>query len=186
MNGMLTLLNTFFDRLFTAGVIPLFHLLGQGLAFVLLRPLALLRVPLPGRLLLMGIFFGLLSRQLYRWLRVEEDEHRFQSAFAAKREQRQDLNAITDWKLREALFRAADDELDEAYNTYLAKRFAQHGVVHLLPLFFALAWLDRFLPAPALAGLPTAVPFLAGYLATVLGRHLDGSRLRRALARRRN
>lgn len=166
------------DWLFAVGISPLYHLICQGLAYITLKPLALLHTPLPLQVLLMGILFGFLSRRLRHLLRVHEYENRFQKSFAAKKENQQHLDAIEDWKLRQELYKYSDSELDDDYNTYLAHRFAQHGVVYLLPIFFAMAWLEQVLPTAAplfhlgIADLGRADPskpiiFFVGYLATL-------------------
>jgi len=185
MNVMLDTITQLLDRLFTAGVSPLIRLLCQGLETCLLGPLATLGAPPAFQVVAMGVLFAMLSRRLRKWLRVEKYEARFTDAFNAKRDCQRHLNDIPDWKLRDSLFRATDSDLDEDYNTYLAHRFAQHGIIYVLPVLFALAWLDNlFSPHQALpgggeyllrlpansfgiAGLSVAFLFLAGYLTTL-------------------
>ena len=173
-------ISSLLDWLFATGITPLYHLLCQGLAYITLKPLALLHTPLALQVFLVGTLFGLLSRKLRELMRVPEYESRFQKSFAAKKENQQHLNAVEDWKLRQELYRYSDSELDEDYNAYLAHRFAQHGVVYLLPVFFALSWLETALPAAVplfhftrIEHLGSADPskpiiFFVGYLATLL------------------
>ncbi len=169
--------------LFTGLVSPFFSLLGRGLELLLLRPMDLTGLPVAGQVAVVGMLAGLLSLFLRRLLRVGEHEDTFIAAFAAKKERQKDFALLDDWKTRDLFFRVSDRDLDEDFNTYLAHRFALHGIVYLLPIFFTLFWLDTVfsskvlisrvgvaavMPLPAnsygLTGVPVALVFFIFYL----------------------
>ncbi|NOX80848.1 MAG: hypothetical protein GXP57_07145 [Deltaproteobacteria bacterium] len=177
------LTNAVLGWLFTSLVSPFFSLLGRGLELLLLRPLDLIGLPVAGQVAVVGLLAGLLSLFLRRLLRVGEHEDSFVAAFAAKKERQKDFALLNDWKTRDLFFRVSDRDLDEDFNTYLAHRFALHGIVYLLPILFTLFWLDTVfspdelisrvgvaaaMPLPAnsygLAGVPVALVFFIFYL----------------------
>lgn len=175
------------DWLVAHGIAPLFSLLGRGFKLLLLTPLAAGHFPPWGQVMIIAMLAGLLSCLLRRLLRVEERETAFREEFTGRKAEQGYLSGLPDWKTREVLIRASDEELDEHFNTYLAQRFAHYGMVYLLPLFFTLSWLSSVFPDDLLAarnggpylimlpanglgiqGLSLSTVFLAGYLATLL------------------
>ncbi len=180
---IMDMINAVLGWLFTSLVGPFFSLLGRGLELLLLRPLDLAGLPVAGQVAVVGVLAGLLSLFLRRRLRVGEHEDTFIAAFAAKKERQKDFALLDDWKTRDLFFRVSDRDLDEDFNTYLAHRFALHGIVYLLPILFTLFWLDTVfspavligrvgvaaaMPLPAnsygLAGVPVALVFFIFYL----------------------
>lgn len=180
---IMDLTNAVLGWLFTSLVSPFFSLLGRGLELLLLRPLDLIGLPVVVQVAVVGMLAGLLSLFLRRQLRVGEREDTFIAAFTAKKERQQDFALLNDWKTRDLFFRVSDRDLDEDFNTYLAHRFALHGMVYLLPILFTLFWLDTVfspdelisrvgvaaaMPLPpnsyGMTGVPVALVFFIFYL----------------------
>jgi len=143
------LLLTLADALFVYVITPLFRGAGEGLAWLVLKPLALLHAPTWAQVVIVAGGTVAVSRFIRRLLRVEEKEAAYRRAFAEKKAQQAPLASLPDWKVRDALYRASDQEIDEGFNEYLAMRFAWYGLMHLLPIFLTLFWLERYL-APVL------------------------------------
>lgn len=148
-----------FDLLFVRVVQPFFVFLGQGLEFLIIAPLSFLSVPVSLQVGVVAVLTGLLSMLLRVLLNVEKKEFAFKHAFTKKREEQQNIKMLSDWKTRDFLYRTSDKEIDEKYNTYLAQRFARHGIVYLLPVFFALFWLENLF-SPETLTLLHGYPFL--------------------------
>lgn len=187
MGTAVELFVTILDRFFEFWIVPMFAFFSRGLESVFLKPLDFLQVPVAFQVMVVGLLTALLSLLLRRWLRVEEKEQNFTKAFSAKKDSQKNFRLLPDWKAREVFFRASDNELDEDFNTYLAQRFARHGMVYLLPIFFVLFWLDNVLPKEELIrriggpytimlpknsygveGLPVPFVFLAAYVLSLL------------------
>ncbi len=176
-----------FDLLFVRVVQPFFVFLGQVLEFLIIAPLLFLSVPVSLQVVAVAVLSGLFSMLLRRFLNVEKKELTFKHAFTKKREEQQNIKMLSDWKTRDVLYRTSDNEIDEKYNIYLAQRFARHGIVYLLPVFFALFWLENLfspetltllhgypflLPLPdnsyGIDGLSVSFVFLLSYVLTLL------------------
>jgi len=144
MDILIEQLTFMLDWLFESLVSPLFSLIGRGLELVLLKPLELLHVPVIGQVIFVAVLSALLSLFLRSWLKVEEKDNKFHKRFAEERMKQKDIDLISDWKSRDALYRFTDKELDEGFNTYLAGKFALFMQVYMLPLFLIMYWLDDF------------------------------------------
>ena len=130
------------DWLFESLICPFFSMIGWGLEFVVLKPLDSFHVPVIGQVLVVAVLTALLSWTLRHWLKMDEKDHKFNKGFAEERMKQKDIDLISDWKSRDALYRFTDKELDEDFNTYLAGKFARFMQAYMLPLFFVLYWLD--------------------------------------------
>ena len=105
--------------------------------------------------MVIAILAGLLSMTIRRLLRVEQKEAAFKAVFTRKKEAQEDLKLISDWKSRETFAKTIDNDIDQDFNSYLAERFARHGMVYLLPIFLSLFWLENSsLPSEILLYLP--------------------------------
>ena len=142
MDILIEKLTFMLDWLLESLISPFFSLIGRGLEFVFLRPLEFFHVPVLGQVVFVAFLSALLSMFLRRLLKVEEKEKQFNRQFAEERMKQKDIDLISDWKSRDALYRFTDKELDEGFNTYLAGRFARFMQVYMLPLFLVLYWLD--------------------------------------------
>ncbi|WP_456387996.1 hypothetical protein [Desulfolithobacter sp.] len=138
------------DWLYYGVIAPFFRFLSQTLTLIFLKPLAMLGLPVWLQVALVAVFTAALAFRIRRWLRVEEKVQEFNERFAEKRKAQQDLQLISDWKSRDALYRATDEELNHEYNTFLAYHYARYVLVYLLPLFLILAWLNNYFSAPRL------------------------------------
>lgn len=135
--------SNFLDLLFYQLIAPLFILLGRGLEFCLLKPMNLLGIPFGLELVLIAVLTALLSILLRKLLKVEMKEKAFRDQFLSKKKQQENLHLISDWKSREKMARAVDDDIDQDFNSYLAGRFARYGIAYLLPIFLTLYWLTN-------------------------------------------
>lgn len=149
-------LSDILDWLFESVVSPIFVYIAQGLELVILKPLMIIGFPPALQVAFVGFITGMLTLFLRKYIRVEEKEAVFQQLFEAKKAAQKPIDHLSDWKTRDVLYRASDKELDESFNTYLAQRFARHGIVYLLPIFFALFWLDNVMPHKGGAASPGA------------------------------
>ncbi len=136
------MLNRLLDLLYFGVITPLFRAVGWVLSLVFIRPLAWLHTPIWLHVALLGTITAVFSLQIRRLLRVDEKVARFNAVFAEKRRRQQNLQFIPDKYSREALYRVTDDELNNDFNTYLAKHYARYVTVYLLPVFLTLAWLN--------------------------------------------
>ena len=164
MEGMLQILNAVLDWLYFGLISPAFQLLGQGLEFILLKPLAFLHVPVAVQVMLIALLTTMLSMAIRHTLKVDSKNLKFKKEFIAKRKKQQDLRLISDWKSRETLYRSTDRDLDEDFNTHLAYRYSQYVMIYLLPMFLILAWLNTVFSGEKLTmlyGSPYVIP-LAG------------------------
>ncbi|MEA3546787.1 MAG: hypothetical protein U9R66_03915 [Thermodesulfobacteriota bacterium] len=130
------------DWLFESLITPFFSLIGRGLELGLLKPLDFFHIPIIGQVVFVAVLSALLSWTLRHWLKMDEKDHKFKQGFEQERIKQQDIDLISDWKSRDALYRFTDKELDEDFNTYLAGKFARFMQVYMLPLFLVLFWLD--------------------------------------------
>ncbi|WP_457574863.1 hypothetical protein [Desulfolithobacter sp.] len=149
------------DWLYYGVIAPFFLLLSRILTLIFLKPLQLLGFPVWLQVAFIAVLTAALAFRIRRWLRVEEKVREFNERFAEKRKAQQDLQLISDWKSRDALYRATDEELNHEYNTFLAYHYARYVLVYLLPLFLILAWLNNYFSAPWLIdrfGKPFVVP----------------------------
>jgi uncharacterized membrane protein (DUF106 family) len=142
---LLQTISTLLDLFYSKAVGPLFTLIGNGLDAVLLQPLQILHVPSPLQVVIIAILTGFLSIAIRSLMRVEEKDEAFRKKFAQGRESREELSLISDWKSRETFARVIDQDIDQDFNTYLAERFARHGIIYLLPIFLVLFWLQKAL-----------------------------------------
>lgn len=155
METLLTILSLFFDRIYFGMVSPLFSLIGRALEYAIITPLDLLGLPAGVQVMAAAGITALISLKLRQLLEVEARERAFRELFRAKKKKQENLALVSDWKSRDAFYRATDNEIDEDFNTYLAQRFARQGIVYLLPVFLALFWLTTvFAESPFVVGLP--------------------------------
>lgn len=175
------------DWIFEVVISPVFQLIGRGLEMLILKPLDLLHLPVAFQVAVVAVGTGLLSMRLRQVLKAEEKTRAFQEKFAAQKAEQSSLRELPDWKEREVLYRASDKAIDEHFNVYLAQLFARNGMVYLLPLFFALFWLETVFTREELMarlghpyvfsilensygieGLPVSFVFLAVYVVTLI------------------
>jgi membrane protein implicated in regulation of membrane protease activity len=143
MEQMLKAITHLLDFLYFEVISPVFIALAQGLEAILIQPLQLLQVPAALQVAFIALLTGGLSMILRRILKVEEKELIFKNNFKSKKEAQDDLKLISDWKSRETFAKTIDDDIDGDFNTYIAERFARHGMVYLLPVFLSLFWLEN-------------------------------------------
>ncbi len=136
------------DWLYYGVIAPFFRFLSQTLTLIFLKPLEMLGVPVGLQVALIAVLTAVLAFRIRSWLRVEEKVREFNERFAEKRKAQQDLQLISDWKSRDALYRATDEELNHEYNTFLAYHYARYVLVYLLPIFLILAWLNNYFSEP--------------------------------------
>jgi membrane protein implicated in regulation of membrane protease activity len=142
MEHLLQTISTFLDLFYSEVVGPFFFSIGKAMEIVLIHPLRMLLVPTALQVVIVAVFTGMLSISIRRFMGVEKKDAAFRSEFLRKKQAQQDLGLITDWKSREAFAKVIDEDIDGDFNTYMAERFVRHGLVYLLPLFFALFWLE--------------------------------------------
>lgn len=168
------------DWLWLGLVVPAAATLGELLAEVTLRPMTLLHIPPVVQVLAIGILTAFISMGIKKLLHIDEKEAEFLREIEMKREARELLRDVSDWKVKEVLQNATDSDIDEVYNTYISHKFAWFGITYLLPIFLTLFWLDtrvefsgmRFLlefPQRPLGipGLSVPMTFFTGYLSTL-------------------
>ncbi len=155
MELFLNTISDLLDTLYFEIISPVFVVLGRGLDLLLIQPLQLLQIPPALQIICIASLTALLSLALRRLVRVEEKEAAFKAAFARKKAAQDDLKLISDWKSRETFAKTIDQDIDQDFNSYLAGRFAGHGIVYLLPIFLSLFWLENSpLPSGILFYLP--------------------------------
>lgn len=175
------------DWIFTAIVSPVFTTIGQGLELVLLKPLDLLNIPVALQTIFIAALTGCLSLAIRKLVEVEKHEGLFRKKFQEKRTSQKNIDLLSDWKTRDALYRTTDNDIDADFNTYLAQRFARHTAVYLLPIFLVSFWLENAFPKGQLQqltggpyalalpengygieGLSVSVLFLAAYVGSLI------------------
>ncbi len=152
----------FLDLLFINVVAPVFSIIGKILHIFLIKPLDLLQLPIFLQIMIIGALTAILSIFIKKTLRVREKEEAFFKKFEKMKAVQKNFDLMEDWKTRKVLYEASDKEIDEEYNTFIAQRFANFGMVHLLPIFLTLFWLDTVYPASyleAINGLPYTLVF---------------------------
>ncbi len=143
MEHLLQTISTLLDLLYSKAVGPIFSLIGRGLDIILLRPLQIMHAPAVLQVIIIAMLTGMVSILIRRFMRVEQKDADFREKFTLRKQDRDDLHLIGDWKSRESFAKVIDEDIDKDFNTYLAQRFTSHGVVYLLPIFFVLFWLER-------------------------------------------
>jgi len=155
MELFLKTISELLDSLYFEIISPVFVVLGRGLDLLLIQPLQLLQVPVILQIMCVAMLTTLFSLTLRRLVKVEEKDAVFKTAFARKKAAQDDLKLISDWKSRETFAKTIDQDIDQDFNSYLAGRFARHGIVYLLPIFLSLFWLENSpLPSGILFYLP--------------------------------
>ena len=139
------MLNNFLDWIFYSVIEPLFSLIAQLFYLALLKPMAMLGLPVSLQVFLVAALTASLSFAIRCWLKVDTQEKEFTKEFSSKKKQQENVKFISDWKSREAMYRTMDNNLDEDFNTYLAHRFFRYVTTYMLPIFLVLAWLNSFL-----------------------------------------
>jgi ABC-type transport system involved in cytochrome bd biosynthesis fused ATPase/permease subunit len=155
MEQLLKTITKLLDFLYFEVISPVFIVIARGLDMLLIQPLQFLQVPTVLQVMVIAILTGLLSMTIRRLLRVEAKEAAFKATFTQKKDAQDDLKLISDWKSRETFAKTIDNDIDQDFNSYLAERFARHGMVYLLPIFLSLFWLENTsLPSGILFYLP--------------------------------
>ncbi len=131
------------DLLYFEVISPIFDFVARGLDMLLIQPLQFLNIPPVLQIMFVALLTGMLSMFIRRLLSVEQKDAAFKAVFTAKKEAQDDLKLISDWKSRETFAKTIDDDIDNDFNSYLAERFARHGMVYLLPIFLSLFWLEN-------------------------------------------
>lgn len=171
---------SFFDTLYLSFIYPLFSFLGQVLELLIIKPLNFLHLPVISQVMVVAFLTAILSLLLRHLLRVEEKERDFSSIFRAKKKKQQNIALISDWKSRDAFYRVTDNDIDEDFNTYIALRYASHGISYLLPIFMSLHWLGLVFPEETfllllpdnsygIQGISLPLVFLTTYFTILMG-----------------
>ncbi len=155
MELLLKTISSILDSLYFEVISPGFILVAKGLDILLIQPLQFLQVPPVVQIMFIALLSGMLSMAIRRLLKVEEKEAAFKAIFTKKKESQDDLKLISDWKSRETFAKTIDNDIDQDFNSYLAERFARHGMVYLLPIFLSLFWLENALES---SGILFSVP----------------------------
>ncbi len=158
----------FLDWLMYAVLIPLFSAIGNVLQLLIITPLDILGVPLWLQVVIVALMTAGISILIRKLLRVDEKEAAFQQAFMARKQAQELIGELDDWKKQAVLYDASDKELDEKFNDYLAQRFARYGLTYLMPVFFALFWLDH-IPAVVRLKNETGAVFVISFPGAVKG-----------------
>ncbi len=124
MENLMQPINTLLDALFFGIISPLFVMIGQGLEFLLLRPMQILQFPPAMQVLVIAVITALFSLYLRKLVRAEEKESDFREKFLAKKKYQEELHLITDWKSREKFAKAMDDDIDEDFKNKEAEIYA--------------------------------------------------------------
>ncbi len=154
-------LNRLLDWLYFSLIAPLFHLLGELLSVVLLKPLDFVQTPIWLQVCVVAVLTAIFAFWFRGILRVDEKVERFSTMFAAKRKKQLDLQLIGNKHSRSAMYRATDDDLNAVYNTYLTGHYARYVLIYMLPIFLILAWLNSVYSATILTrqfGIPFVLP----------------------------
>ena len=155
MEQLLKTISNLLDLLYFEVISPVFVFIARGLDMLLIHPLQLLQIPPVVQIMFVALLTGMLSMIIRHLLGVEKKEAAFKAVFTAKKEAQDDLKLISDWKSRETFAKTIDNDIDNDFNSYLAERFARHGMVYLLPIFLSLFWLENSpLPSGILFYLP--------------------------------
>lgn len=145
MEQLLKNISNLFDFLYFEVISPAFVFIARGLDMLLIQPLEFLQIPPVLQIMFIAFLTGMLSMAIRHLLRVEEKEALFKATFTKKKDAQDDLKLISDWKSRETFAKTIDNDIDQDFNSYLAERFARHGMVYLLPIFLSLFWLENAL-----------------------------------------
>lgn len=145
IDQLLKTISSVLDSLYFEIISPAFILVAKGLDMLFIQPLQFLQIPPVLQIMFIAFLTGMLSIAIRRLVRVEEKEAAFKKSFTRKKDAQDDLKLISDWKSRETFAKTIDNDIDNDFNSYLAERFARHGMVYLLPIFLSLFWLENVL-----------------------------------------
>ena len=158
----------FLDWLMAGVLTPLFSGASHLLQLVIIDPLETVGAPLWLQVTLVALLTAGVSILIRKLLRVDEKEAAFQKAFLERKQAQELIGKIDDWKKQAVLYDASDNELDERFNEYLAQRFARYGLTYLMPVFFALFWLDH-IPSVVKLKEETGAVFVIAFPGSVKG-----------------
>jgi len=158
----------FLDWLMYGVLTPLFSSISHILQVIIITPLEAIGAPLWLQVALVALMTAGISIFIRKLLRVDEKEAAFQKAFMERKKAQELIQQIDDWKKQSVLYDASDKELDEKFNEYLAQRFARYGLTYLIPVFFALFWLDH-IPSVVRLKEETGAVFVIAFPSTVKG-----------------
>ena len=147
---------------------PLFSSISHFLQVIIITPLEAIGAPLWLQVTLVALMTAGISILIRKLLRVDEKEAAFQKAFMERKKAQELIQQIDDWKKQSVLYDASDKELDEKFNEYLAQRFARYGLTYLMPVFFALFWLDH-IPSVVRLKEETGAVFVIAFPSAVKG-----------------
>jgi ABC-type transport system involved in cytochrome bd biosynthesis fused ATPase/permease subunit len=145
MEQLLKTISNILDFLYFEIISPVFVFIAHGLDILLIQPMQFLQLPPVLQVMFIALLTAMLSMAIRHLLRVEQKEAVFKAKFTKKKDAQDDLKLISDWKSRETFAKTIDDDIDQDFNSYLAERFARHGMVYLLPIFLSLFWLENAL-----------------------------------------
>jgi len=145
MEQLLKTISSLLDILYFEVISPGFVLVAKGLDMLLIQPLQFLQIPPVVQVMVIALLSAMLSMAIRHLIGVEKKEAAFKATFTKKKAAQDDLQLISDWKSRETFAKTIDDDIDQDFNSYLAERFARHGMVYLLPIFLSLFWLENAL-----------------------------------------
>ncbi len=161
-------LRDFLDWLMYGVLTPLFSSISHFLQVIIITPLEAIGAPLWLQVTLVALLTAGISIFIRKLLRVDEKEAAFQKAFMERKKAQELIQQIDDWKKQSVLYDASDKELDEKFNEYLAQRFARYGLTYLMPVFFALFWLDH-IPSVVRLKEETGAAFVIAFPSAVKG-----------------
>lgn len=145
MENLFITIQNILDFIYFEVISPTFLGIARGLDILIIQPLQLLQIPPALQVMVIAFLTAMLSMVIRNLLGVERKEAAFKANFTAKKAAQDDLRLIRDWKSRETFAKTIDDDIDQDFNSYLAERFARHGMVYLLPIFLSLFWLENAL-----------------------------------------
>ncbi len=143
MEQMLNIISNVLNLLYFEIISPVFVFIAGALDTAVIQPLQFLHIPAVLQIMFIALLTGMLSMLIRHLLGAEQKDAAFKELFAVKKEAQNDLKLISDWKSRETFAKSIDDDIDNDFNSYLAERFARHGMVYLLPIFLSLFWLEN-------------------------------------------
>jgi hypothetical protein len=174
MMNFLHEINRVLDQLIFSLIKPIFVMAGRALDAAILTPLDLLHVPQPIQIMVVASLTGLLSMLIRGQVGLEKHERLFRHSFAVRqKDQKHSMEAVSDDRAREIIQQVGDNDLDALYNNYLAKRFAENGMVYMLPVLMALLWMDKAFPASPGS---TVLLFLVTYFLILFSLMLQGKK----------
>lgn len=109
---------------------------------VFIGGMSLLSIPYSIQVVIIAVCTVSFAFCLRKWLDVEVKSRIFREKFIAQKAERDNIKIISEKRSRDAMFTAADQSIDEDFNTYLAQHYFRYVLIYLLPVFLVMAWLN--------------------------------------------